>query len=88
MLRKAWLLVSTAVFIGSSFAWLHIKDHANVSLTEIKLKWLKAKPDISKLQTGDLIFRHSRGFISEALMSLNQNEKKFSHTGSLKLKTE
>lgn len=85
MLRRVWLLILTALFIGSSFAGFHIKDHANNSIEERKGRWQQAAPDISKLRTGDLIFRHSRGFISEALMSFNQKEKKYSHAGIIKI---
>ena len=38
-------------------------------------------PEISQLKSGDLIFRHGRGFISNTLMNLGQREKKYSHAG-------
>src|SRR6185503_1799599 len=44
-------------------------------------RWLGAKPDPTLLKSGDLIFRHGRGFISQGLMQLNQREKKYSHAG-------
>jgi len=56
-------------------------EHLSVPSSEIQKQWIKAKPDISGLRSGDLIFRHGRGFISNALMSLGQREKKYSHAG-------
>jgi hypothetical protein len=44
-------------------------------------RWKNAVPSFSTLKSGDLIFRHGRGFISNALMSLGQRERKYSHAG-------
>ncbi|MEO8088439.1 MAG: YiiX/YebB-like N1pC/P60 family cysteine hydrolase [Bacteroidota bacterium] len=55
--------------------------HLSLSANENLQRWSKANPGISLLKTGDLIFRHGRGFISNALMSLGQREKKYSHSG-------
>jgi hypothetical protein len=85
MRKRTWLFILPVVIIGSSFAWLRIKDHASLSDNKADRRWTQASPDISKLHTGDLIFRYGRGFISEALMSLNQKEKKYSHAGIIKI---
>jgi hypothetical protein len=81
MLKRTWLFALLILVIGTSFARLHIKDHANLLSAEQIKKWQLAAPDISKLHSGDLIFRHGRGFISEALLGFNQKEKKYSHAG-------
>ena len=52
-----------------------------ISASEIQKQWTKAKPEVSGLKSGDLIFRHGRGFISNMLMSFGQREKKYSHAG-------
>jgi len=57
------------------------KEHLNLSSVENQVRWLKAKPDLSQLKSGDLVFRHGRGAISNALMSLGQREQKYSHAG-------
>ena len=56
-------------------------EHLSITAFENNARWLKAQPDVSQLKTGDLIFRHGRGFISNSLMSLGQREKKYSHSG-------
>jgi hypothetical protein len=38
-------------------------------------------PDFALLQTGDLIVRHGKGFISEALMKFSRNDSRYSHAG-------
>ncbi|MBK7851883.1 MAG: hypothetical protein IPJ66_12370 [Bacteroidetes bacterium] len=48
---------------------------------QIKNSWLKASPDQHLLKTGDLIFRHGRGFISNAFQQLSRKDKRFSHAG-------
>ncbi|CAN5352852.1 hypothetical protein BH11BAC1_BH11BAC1_05260 [soil metagenome] len=60
-------------------------EHLSLSANENTSRWSIAKPDITKLKAGDLIFRHGRGFISNALMSLGQREKKYSHSGIISI---
>ena len=55
--------------------------HLDLTKDESHSKWEDAGAGLSKLRTGDLIFRHGRGFISNALMSLGRHEQKFSHAG-------
>jgi len=56
-------------------------DRLKISSYELLNQWKKAKPAYSSLKSGDIIFRHGRGFISNTLMSLGQREKKYSHAG-------
>lgn len=56
-------------------------EHLSIPVNENRKLWLKAMPAATTLHSGDLIFRHGRGFISNALMSLGQREKKYSHAG-------
>ena len=56
-------------------------EHLVISTSETQVKWSKAKPVSSDLKSGDLIFRHGRGFISNALMSFGQSEERYSHAG-------
>ncbi len=75
------LLITCLVVSGFTARSLFEKEHLQLSSKENESRWLKAKPDVSQLKTGDLIFRHGRGFISNALMRLGQREKKYSHAG-------
>lgn len=56
------------------------QDHSFNSAQNLS-RWLIAKPNLSQLRSGDLIFRHGRGIISNVLMTFGQREKKYSHTG-------
>ncbi len=51
-------------------------------------KWNHAKPDLSSLHTGDLIFRHGRGAISNMLMAFSQRQATYSHTGIIHLENK
>lgn len=57
------------------------QDRPDFSPIQNLSRWLTAKPNLSQLRSGDLIFRHGRGIISNVLMSLGQREKKYSHAG-------
>ena len=50
--------------------------------------WIIARPDSTILRSGDLIFRHGRGIISEILLNFAQQEKKYSHAGIVSVEKE
>src|SRR3954464_10834717 len=81
--KRTLFFVLAILIIGCSFTWFRLnkENHFALSSEAALQKWSHAKVDISRLQTGDLIFRHGRGFISNALMSFSQHEKKYSHAG-------
>ena len=83
MFKKVLLSLIAILVVASSAAYFRYyeREHLHFSPAEIKLKWSAASPDISKLQTGDLIFRHGRGAISNCLMEMNLSDKKYSHSG-------
>ena len=70
-------IVITGLYANNYFE----KEHLSLSESENSFRWLKGKPEITQLRSGDLIFRHGRGFISNALMSFSRREKKYSHAG-------
>ena len=74
-------VLSLLVALGFKRSNFFEREHLQLSANENHARWLKAKPDFSKFKSGDLIFRHGRGFISNALMSMGQREKKYSHAG-------
>lgn len=49
-----------------------------------KEMWKGAGIDESKLQDGDLVLRHSKGFVSDAILSFSTREPEFSHSGVVK----
>jgi hypothetical protein len=60
-------------------------EHLELQPDEHFHRWENAAPALSNLKSGDLIFRHGRGFISNALMSLGQRERKYSHAGIISI---
>lgn len=74
----------------TSYGYFHFyeKEHVGLSEEVIREKWSRAKPDISGLRSGDLIFRHGRGAISNMLMAMSQRESKYSHAGIIHKENE
>jgi hypothetical protein len=83
MFRKIFISFLIVLAAVSCFAFLHFNESEHIFLSKeiSQQKWNAANPGNSLLQTGDLIFRHSRGAISNMLMSFSQHEKKYSHAG-------
>lgn len=61
---------------------------AGLSLETRKELWRMARPDLRILRSGDLIFRHGRGMVSNTLLSLSQTDKRYSHAGVLSIEDE
>ncbi len=74
------VLLLTAAFGFSTRNYFENDSH-RISSAESYSHWTKARPETSQLHSGDLIFRHGKGFISKALMSFGRTEKKYSHAG-------
>ena len=87
MTKKSILLAAILSVCISTYAYFQysVPDRIGLSKEAAKEKWFQAKPDNSMLQTGDLIFRHGRGAISNALMQFSRREKKFSHAGIISM---
>src|SRR5262245_875698 len=56
-------------------------------------KWMREKDlkawkatglDESTLQDGDLVLRHAKGFVSDAILTFSTNDPKYSHSGIVK----
>lgn len=55
-------------------------------LNEIHRKiWEEVKLPISELRTGDLILRHGKGFVSDAMLSFSTNDPQYSHSGIIEI---
>ena len=87
MIKKILLVVFILLAAVSGFAYFkyYENDHVGLSREVILQKWNLAKPDLSNLRTGDLIFRHGRGAISNMLMGFSQHEAKYSHSGIISI---
>jgi len=87
MLKRFILFILIVLSCISGFAFYHFQHQNKPVLTEnlIHEKWNHAKPDISILKSGDLIFRHGRGAISKALMLFSRHEAKYSHAGIISI---
>jgi hypothetical protein len=86
------VFISFIILLGciSCCAFFHFdeKERLNLSKEIIQRKWNVAKPDYSSLHSGDLIFRHGRGVISNMLMSFSQHESKYSHVGIISIENK
>ncbi len=51
---------------------------------EHKRLWREAGVDENQLKDGDLVLRHSRGFVSDAILSFSTREPEFSHSGIIR----
>ena len=47
-------------------------------------KWEAARLDESLLRDGDLVLRHAKGFVSDAILPFSTNDPKYSHSGVVK----
>lgn len=75
-----FLIILLTVALGFSARNHFGQDHSFNSSQNLS-RWLIAKPNLSQLHSGDLIFRHGRGIISNVLMTFGQREKIYSHAG-------
>ncbi|HHG83525.1 MAG TPA: hypothetical protein ENJ82_02150 [Bacteroidetes bacterium] len=48
-------------------------------------KWDAAGLDESILQEGDIVLRHSKGFVSDAILTFSTNDPEYSHSGVIKI---
>lgn len=90
MIKK--LIISIlVVFAGiSSYAYFHFYERGHLGLAPevVQQKWRAAKPDASTLRSGDLIFRHGRGAISNMLMTFSRKDPKYSHSGIVSIENK
>src|SRR5678816_3215547 len=58
-------------------------ERSDASLAkEVSIReWQEACPPAGLLENGDLIFRHSRGTISNMLLHFSQKDSRYSHAG-------
>lgn len=82
---KRWLFLAIALLtiLFSLFLWIYEEDSAGLRLERRRQMWRAARPDVAALRSGDLIFRHGRGVISNTLLKMSQHEAKYSHAGVL-----
>ena len=80
-----WGTLSLLFMLLCTAAWgyfaLYEKEHAELSEKRKNEEWQKACPDIHSLRSGDLIFRHGRGFISNSLAHFSKKDSRYSHAG-------
>ena len=90
MLRRIIISLFVIFACFSCFAFFHFHEQNHVGLTPevIREKWSRAKPEYSILHSGDFIFRHGRGAISNALMLFSRHEAKYSHAGIISVENE
>jgi hypothetical protein len=69
------LLLSTVLFFNES-------QHKAIPLLLEKKTLL---PDITHLQSGDLVLRHGKGFISKLFLQFSQTDPQYSHAGVLSI---
>ncbi|MFM7234723.1 MAG: hypothetical protein ACKOZM_09035, partial [Flavobacteriales bacterium] len=80
---RIWIALSALIIAAVTFWSLPFFETstAGLSLEARRELWRKAKPDLTALRNGDIIFRHGRGMVSNTLLSLSQTDKRYSHAG-------
>ena len=73
----AWFIFYTA----KNLDYIPYPDELSAMARE---KWQKAGVKPEMLQDGDLVLRHGRGFVSDALLSFSTDDPKYSHSGIIK----
>ncbi|MEO0310735.1 MAG: hypothetical protein RIQ89_392 [Bacteroidota bacterium] len=87
---KLLLLILSITFSATGIYISRMIEPVSIGLTQLESAdaWDIAKPDYRTLKNGDLIFRHGRGFTSNAFMQMNLNDKQYSHAGILFIENE
>jgi hypothetical protein len=72
------------------FGFYTVRNHNYIpspsELNEIHRKiWEEVKLPVSELRTGDLILRHGKGFVSDAMLSFSTNDPQYSHSGIVEI---
>ncbi|HRH66504.1 MAG TPA: YiiX/YebB-like N1pC/P60 family cysteine hydrolase [Bacteroidia bacterium] len=58
---------------------------AHMQPAQVRNSWISAAPDQNLLKSGDLIFRHGRGFISNAFQTFSRKDPRYSHAGIIEI---
>ena len=82
---RALFLICFFLAVAASFAFVKFaeREKAAGSPEELKREWQQASPGGRVLRSGDLIFRHSRGTISNMLLHFSRSDARYSHAGIL-----
>lgn len=72
------------------FGYYTVRNHNYIpsprELNEIHKKlWEQVNLPVSELKTGDLILRHGKGFVSDAMLSFSTNDPQYSHSGIIEI---
>lgn len=81
-------LFFTLIFLAFTAYTIHYfnYDPSPVSLEgEAKDQWASVKLDFESLCDGDLVLRHGRGFISDAIITFMNGKSEYSHSGILRI---
>jgi len=81
--QKPIAIVAGVVALTSAALFAKYAERTDVSFPAGKSdkEWLNACPPAGLLESGDLVFRHSRGTISNMLLLFSQMDPKYSHVG-------
>src|SRR5688572_3318485 len=81
--RLGWIfLLFLAAASACGFIFYYEPEALPIDRTALQKEWLAAYPG-TKLHSGDLVFRHSRGTISNMLLHFSRQDPKYSHAGIL-----
>lgn len=83
-LRQVFFLGIFGVFATHTYLTRTFIPYPKWLNEEHQRMWAAAKVDESELKDGDLILRHSRGFVSDAILSFSTREPEFSHSGIIR----
>ncbi|MFN8143084.1 MAG: YiiX/YebB-like N1pC/P60 family cysteine hydrolase [Bacteroidia bacterium] len=71
------------IFLSGS-GWIE-PVKAKMQASQVNKSWLLAAPDKALLHSGDIIFRHGRGFISNAFLKFSLKDPRYSHAGIIEI---
>lgn len=90
MIKRVILFLAIVLACISCFAYfrLHDEEHLGLSKEKIREMWSHANPQQVHFRSGDLIFRHGRGAISEALKLFSRHDAAYSHAGIISIENK
>ena len=83
--RHTILFILLCVVLFAGMQMFFLSSSKGKSKADKQENWSKVLPAHALLHSGDLIFRHGNGFISDAFRAFSVRDKKYSHAGIISI---
>ncbi|MEM0999388.1 MAG: YiiX/YebB-like N1pC/P60 family cysteine hydrolase [Bacteroidota bacterium] len=83
--RQGLFSIIFLTFVGYTIKHVDFNPYPKWLSERHQTKWQGAGLDQSILKDGDLILRHSKGFVSDAILSFSTDDPQYSHSGIIKM---